>query len=591
MFKNIFFLVGCLVGFSSLPAQNCFQVESILVNACGADEGLNEMVRFKVGNNPLNTNDITITWPSAGLNWGGTVKNSVTAGKVASFNAQIQNCGFILEPINNILPANATVILATSYNISTTANSFAGLSDTIYMIFQNKNVTGGHFGNTVPVGQTRTFKMNFTGCTQQVVVYDNTINNVDGATVNVDNQGNVSYSYPGCVAPVTPFTIEAGSNFPGCKGQSFNLVGAVTGSYTNVQWSGGNGTFSTPNALATQYTVGNNEADPIVLYFSATNCNNITIKDSLFITNNSPQVNITEGNFIGACPGTSLTLHATGNGTISWPGISTNANATINAAGAYLATASNACGIDSAFITVVYETTPTIQLPQDTTMCPGDQLVLDVTYPGATYLWQDNSTNATFQVTQPGAYSVTVSNQCGGTATATINVHYGAGPQAVLNDTSLNCAGTIILDAKNSGASYLWSTLETTQTIIVTQEGTYSVAIALCGDTITNTINVSKADLAQLKNKIPNVFSPNGDGNNDEYKIPLNPSDVDQFQVSIFNRWGFLVYSSKEANFVWNGTFNNQTVSSGTYFYVIDAVQNCETPQPFNFKGTITVFN
>lgn len=571
-------------------SQNCFHVESILVNACGADEGLNEMVRFKVGNAPLNTNDISITWASAGLTWGGTIKNATTANKVAQFNAQIQNCGFILEPTNNILPANATVILATSYNISTTANSFANLSDTIYMIFQNKNVTGGHFGNNLNPGETRTFRMNFNGCTQQVVTYTSAINNVDGATVNVDLQGNVTYSYPGCQAPVTPFTVDAGQNTIGCQGQTIQLNGTVTGSYTQVNWHGGTGSFSSPSSLSTQYTIGNNESNPIVLYFTATNCNNITKIDSILISNSSPSVIITEGSFVGTCQ-TTITLHATGSGTISWPGISNTATATVTASGQYLAIATNACGTDSAYINVAFESNPTIQLPHDTTMCQGGSLVLDATYPNATYIWQDNSTNPTFTVTQAGTYSVTVTNQCGGSATASVNVQYGAGPQYVLNDTTLSCSGVLVLDAKNEGATYLWNNLATNQTIQVSQEGSYSVQIILCGDTIVDSVNVTDTNLDQLKNQIPNVFTPNNDGINDTYQVPVNPADVDDFEFSVYNRWGFLVYSTKDANFVWDGTFNNQTVSNGTYFFVVRMIQNCDVPKKFEHKGTITVFN
>ncbi len=327
------------------------------------------------------------------------------------------------------------------------------------------------------------------------------------------------------------------------------------------------------------------------MYFSATNCNNITRLDSVFITNNSPQVTITEGGFIGTCQTTPLTLHATGNGTISWPGISTTANATISNSGQYLAIATNACGTDSAFITVTFEPTPTILLPNDTTMCQNDNLLLDASYPNATYLWQDNSTNATYNVTQAGTYSVTVTNQCGNSATASVNVQYGAGPQHVLTDTTLSCSGLITLDAQNPGATYLWNTLATSQTIQVNQEATYSVQIILCGDTIIDSVKVTNTSLDQLKNQIPNVFSPNNDGTNDTYQIPVNPADIDQFNFAVYNRWGFLVFSSQQANFVWDGTFNNQTVSSGTYFYVIQMIQNCDIPKKFEHKGTITVFN
>ena len=51
-----------------LNAQ-CFEIESILVDACGSIEGENEMVRFKVGNTALSTTNMSAIFPTAGNNW------------------------------------------------------------------------------------------------------------------------------------------------------------------------------------------------------------------------------------------------------------------------------------------------------------------------------------------------------------------------------------------------------------------------------------------------------------------------------------------------------------------------------------------
>ncbi|MCL2414119.1 MAG: gliding motility-associated C-terminal domain-containing protein [Bacteroidales bacterium] len=74
--------------------------------------------------------------------------------------------------------------------------------------------------------------------------------------------------------------------------------------------------------------------------------------------------------------------------------------------------------------------------------------------------------------------------------------------------------------------------------------------------------------------EIPNVFTPNGDGINDEFKInwryPLQ--NIVVFTIRIFNRWGNLVFESNDPNFEWDG--NNQATGrpapDGTYFYVIE---------------------
>jgi len=145
---NKLFWLFVLLSFSITQKSfsQCFEIESILVDACSPnnpsnDEGLNEMVRFKVGTTSINMNTtpLNVTWPNAANSWLGLVQNGTTASRVASLNADIiaaGGCGQILEPTGGILPAGATVILVTSQNFSTTFNSFGSLTGTIYMIFK-----------------------------------------------------------------------------------------------------------------------------------------------------------------------------------------------------------------------------------------------------------------------------------------------------------------------------------------------------------------------------------------------------------------------------------------------------------------------
>ena len=68
---------------------------------------------------------------------------------------------------------------------------------------------------------------------------------------------------------------------------------------------------------------------------------------------------------------------------------------------------------------------------------------------------------------------------------------------------------------------------------------------------------------------IPNVFSPNGDGTNDDWQIDFLWNHP-ECRVEIFNRNGHKIYSSVGYFSAWNGTYNGQPLPVATYYYIID---------------------
>ncbi len=68
---------------------------------------------------------------------------------------------------------------------------------------------------------------------------------------------------------------------------------------------------------------------------------------------------------------------------------------------------------------------------------------------------------------------------------------------------------------------------------------------------------------------IPNAFTPNGDGYNDLWNIPAL-AGYPQCMVSIYNRYGGLIYQSRGYPSAWDGTYNGSQLPTGTYYYIID---------------------
>nr|MBP9849930.1 hypothetical protein [Flavobacterium sp.] len=300
-YKSLAFLITFFF-FTDNSFSQCFEIESILVDACdnGTNEGYNEMFRMKIGTTPLNTNTLNINWPAQ--TWLGLVQNATTTSKVNQLNNAILaagGCGQILEPIGGVLPANSTVIVVSSPNLDTTLNSFGALTSNIYMLFQDTpaNPNAGHFGNYNATPATRTLSVTFGGGCSDSVTYQRanlinilgtvggSISDLNGSTVNFSPTGTPTYVNNGCTAPIPPFTVEAGiTPITACPGQTINLSGTAQGQ-TSIVWSAPNGSFSNSGNLVTNYTIPTTaiSGSTITLTLTVTNVCNTSLSDNIVI--------------------------------------------------------------------------------------------------------------------------------------------------------------------------------------------------------------------------------------------------------------------------------------------------------------------
>jgi gliding motility-associated-like protein len=69
--------------------------------------------------------------------------------------------------------------------------------------------------------------------------------------------------------------------------------------------------------------------------------------------------------------------------------------------------------------------------------------------------------------------------------------------------------------------------------------------------------------------KIPNAFTPNGDGANDSFGLAIVEGIANVQSMDIYNRWGNKVFSSTEPNARWDGNIDGKPASSDVYVYVI----------------------
>ncbi len=213
------------------------------------------------------------------------------------------------------------------------------------------------------------------------------------------------------------------------------------------------------------------------------------------------------------CQGDILTLSASPSyAGFLWQDGSTDSAFTVNAAGTYWLEASHSICTASDTIIINYTPLPIINIGNDSTLCPSQEIVLNASTPGASYLWQDASTDSIFSVTLAGTYWVTVTvNNC--STTDSITISYTTAPTANLgNDTTLCQGDVLILDASFTNASYLWQDNSTNPTLNLAQPGQYWVNVSnSCGNK-RDTINVFyfTPTLVSINSFNPDTLCSNG---------------------------------------------------------------------------------
>lgn len=218
-----------------------------------------------------------------------------------------------------------------------------------------------------------------------------------------------------------------------------------------------------------------------------------------------PAVQLTTSPDTAICIGTSAQLVASGGTSYNWDNASTLSNpsianpiATPTTTTTYSVTASNTYGCtQTASITVQVNMLPVVSLGPDTTLCEGDQLILDAGSGFIAYQWSTNQNTQTIQVTQTNSYSVTVTDNNNCQNKDTIYVEFLPNANATIISPVQLCVNTgpIQLIAAEPGG--IWSGTGVTATGIFdplaagvgTHQIVYEIS-GLCGDSDTAYIQV-----------------------------------------------------------------------------------------------------
>ncbi|HAW51659.1 MAG TPA: hypothetical protein DCX54_04920 [Flavobacteriales bacterium] len=143
-------------------------------------------------------------------------------------------------------------------------------------------------------------------------------------------------------------------------------------------------------------------------------------------------------------------------------------------------------------------------------------------------------------------------------------------PNVDLGPDQFICVGrNVLLSTEKNQGKYVWNDSTRSNFRMVGNEGTYWVRVSNSCGFATDTVKV-KEELCQCKLYYPNSFTPNKDNLNDVFKVETNCT-LKYFQISIFNRWGDVIFESEDVKFTWPEGSTDADIMSGFY--------------PFRIKG------
>ena len=397
------------------------------------------------------------------------------------------------------------------------------------------------------------------------------------------------------ISVIPPYLLDLGGTIDTCIGSVINLQPVLTGgtgNNTTTTWSPGN--YFTDSTVLNSTFASNSS---MMVYLNLTDTlEGCVVNDSLMININNPVANA--GNDLDTCYGTSLILNGSGaglGGSYLWsPSNSLN----------YATIANPLTVLDSSiqFVLQVSDSigctdNDTVQISvfsssflTDSSICEGDSLNIELfvdTIYNPSFSWSPNfdisntnSSSVTIYTDSSTTYSylATSNNGCIFSDTLTVNV-YNA--KAIIDTTLLTgCEGvTMVFDnGSDESLNYYWIVDEMDSLFDISNDHIYNfgdrVDVALYVENSNGCYDSTSIDFYlegfddYFQVSLPNVFTPNYDGDNDIFRVDMAGKLNECSELSIFNRWGQLVYSSNGRTPEWNGkNYSGLDVPTGQYYF------------------------
>ena len=415
-----------------------------------------------------------------------------------------------------------TVSAAGNYSVTATANGCSATSAPTAVTLQatpSAAVTAGGATSFCQGGS-----VTLTAASAGSYLWSNGAN-TQSITVTAGGSYSVNVSTNGCSATSTPTVVSilpsptaiitntGSTTF--CAGGSvvLNAPTAPTGSTFTYVWRlNGN-----PITGATAQTLTANAAGAYSLVVTNNQGCTATSSNTTVVVNALPTATITASGSTTICAGASVTLSAPAGAAFVWSNGATTQSIAASTAGAYTVTVnSNGCTATSSATTVTVNALPvaTISASGATNLCQGSSVTLTAS-PATTYLWSTGATTPSITVNTAGNYSVSsTTNGCTASSVpTTINVQALPSASISVIGATTFCQGASVTLTASSAGSYLWSNGATTQTIVATTPGNYTVQVSSNGCSATSSaipVVVNALPTASINAAGPTSFCQGG---------------------------------------------------------------------------------
>ncbi len=236
-------------------------------------------------------------------------------------------------------------------------------------------------------------------------------------------------------------------------------------------------------------------------------------------------------------------------------------------------------------VVVIVNQLPVTDAGPDTAVCDGLPYLITATSSSSDIVWSPaqgldnaNSFNPVFNFNETTTYILTATDTNGCISRDTLRIGVGVLPNLDAGPDKEICSEEVyVMPATSNAQFFVWSPADGLSDATILNpafNGTDSAEFVL---TAADAAGCKTADTVKIKViscylKVPQAFTPNGDGLNDHFTIFGSLSEYD---IKIYNRWGELVYTSSDTNELndlnkgWDGTYKGKMQELGTFVYYI----------------------